>query len=74
MVRVGQYSLMAYVAQIALIQLAFKATGSHRAEPGLATLAFTLIVAAACLLGCLAMQRLRRGAPLVDRAYRVIFA
>ena len=73
-VLIGQYSLMAYVAQIALIQLAFKAAGSPRAEPGLTTLVFIVIVVAACLLGCLAMQRLRRRAPLVDRAYRMVFA
>lgn len=73
-VLLGRYSLMAYVAQIALIQLVFKATGSHRAEPGPMTLGLTLGVAAACWLGCLAVERLRRRAPLADRAYRLVFA
>jgi hypothetical protein len=74
-VLLGRYSLMAYVAQIALIQLAFKASGSLRAEPAAPmTLAFALGTGVACWLGCLAMERLRHRAPLVDRAYRMVFA
>jgi hypothetical protein len=74
LVLLGQYSLMAYVAQIALIQLVFKATGSQRVESGPLTLGVLVGVSAACWLGCRAMERMRRRAPLVDRAYRWVFA
>jgi hypothetical protein len=69
----GRYSLMAYVAQIALIQLLFRFTGAQRWSVGWEVLALVLVTAALMLALCMAVEKWRASSPLFDKSYRLVF-
>lgn len=73
LVRLGRYSLFAYVAQIALIQSMFRALGAQRWGVGLEVLALGLAAALLTGLLCIALDRLRSSSHAVDKAYRWVF-
>jgi hypothetical protein len=69
----GQYSLLAYIAQIAALQVLLRAT--RALEFGKS--AQVIALAGTILLMCLAVEVTgwgRRRSPLLDRAYRMVFA
>ncbi len=73
-VRLGQYSLFAYIVQIVLIQLLFRALGGERDEHGYVTAALIVAVALGCALLCNGLERLRARFVSIDRTYRWVFA
>jgi peptidoglycan/LPS O-acetylase OafA/YrhL len=73
LVRMGRYSLFGYIAQIAVIQLMFRALGSQRWSVGLEVLALGLAAALTTALLCVAMDRLRASSRAADTAYRWVF-
>lgn len=74
LVLLGQYSLLAYIGQIVLIQLVFRAAGGQRAPLGLGIVLQGVAVTALMTVLCVIVDRLRRRAPWCDRAYRLVFA
>lgn len=73
LVRLGRYSLFAYIAQIALLQLMFRALGAQRWSVGLEVLALGLAAALLTGLLCVALDRLRPSSGIIDKAYRLVF-
>jgi hypothetical protein len=70
----GRYSLLAYVAQIVLIQVAFRLMGAQRVALGVQAL-LMMLGTAACVLGiCWVTERMRQRSVTADRSYRTIFA
>ncbi len=74
LVLLGRYSLFAYVVQIVCIHVLFRLFGGQRWHVGTEVLALGLVSAAATWATCVVVDRLRRRSPLVDRAYRHLFA
>ena len=73
-VLLGQYALLAYIGQIVIIQLLYRAAGGQRLDLGAGVLSMGA-AAGALLVGlCLAVQRLRERSSRADRTYRLIFS
>jgi hypothetical protein len=70
----GRYSLFAYIAQIALIQFFFRASGAQRWSVGAEVALLCAGVAALMAASCVALDKLRLSSPLVDRSYRLVFS
>ncbi len=73
LVLLGQYSLPAYIGQIVLIQLLFRAAGAERTAPGLHVLLHGLAAAVLTITLCVGLDLARRRAAWCDRAYRFVF-
>jgi peptidoglycan/LPS O-acetylase OafA/YrhL len=71
---VGRYSLLAYIAQILLIQCLLRALVGQRADPDARTFVLILGVAAATVALCVLTERLRSRSAVIDRTYRWVFA
>lgn len=73
MIRLGEYSLFAYIAQIVIIQVLWKGFRTVQFGPGGPELA--LLAAFACtILSVEAAHRARLQAPVLDRIYRTVFS
>jgi fucose 4-O-acetylase-like acetyltransferase len=70
----GRYSLFAYILQIGVIQLIFRATGLRRWSVGAEAAAFMACTVGLLVATCLLLDWLRRRSLVVDRAYRLVFA
>jgi len=71
---VGRYSLVAYIAQILLIQCLLRVLGGHRLDAAAGILAFIAVVASAIVGLCVSTERLRGRSAVIDRTYRWVFA
>jgi peptidoglycan/LPS O-acetylase OafA/YrhL len=74
LVRLGRYSLIAYIGQIALIQIVFRLTGAQRWAVGWEVAAIGTFAAVSVLVLCALVERGRQASPVVDKAYRLVFA
>jgi hypothetical protein len=70
----GRYSLLAYVAQIVLIHLAFRGMGMQRIGLNLQAALLMAATSAGVLAICWLTQRMRQRSATADRSYRLIFA
>jgi uncharacterized membrane protein YidH (DUF202 family) len=73
-VLLGQYSLFAYIAQIASIQLLFRASSAHRWPVGPETLMLGIGAAAMTIGLCVALHKWRLSSRVVDASYRAVFS
>jgi hypothetical protein len=74
LLRLGQYSLLAYIAQIVIIQLLFRASGGQRSALGPDIVVQGLAAASLLIVLCAVVERLRHRFGWCDRAYRLVFA
>jgi peptidoglycan/LPS O-acetylase OafA/YrhL len=72
-IRIGQYSLVAYIAQIGILQILSRFVGrpDPLSQEAIVLFAGTLILMTA-IVECTVW--LRSGSPLIDRTYRAVFA
>jgi hypothetical protein len=73
-VRLGRYSLICYIAQIAVIQLLFRSAGARRWELGAGVIALCLLTGLAMIGLCAALEALRARSGVIDRSYRFLFS
>lgn len=73
-VLLGQYSLLAYIAQILILHVLYRAAGGQRLELGAGVAAMGAAAAVLVLALCLGAQRLRRRSGRLDRTYKLIFS
>jgi peptidoglycan/LPS O-acetylase OafA/YrhL len=72
-VLLGKYSLFAYIAQIAILQILV--AGFHHVDFGLAALVMSFLAAFALTIVCVeVVDRVRARTASVDRLYKVVFA
>jgi hypothetical protein len=74
LVLLGRYSLVGYIAQIGFLFLLHRAWRGASMAP---ELAWTLSLAGTCaflIVGCVALERLRRRSAIVEKTYRLVFA
>jgi len=69
----GRYSLLAYIAQIVVIQVGFRALGGQRTEVGILTLGMCVGTAILLIVGIRLLEHMRKRSALVDRCYRAVF-
>ncbi len=70
----GRYSLFAYIAQIALIQFFFRASGAQRWSVGAEVALVCSVTVVLLVASCVALDKLRLSSRLVDRSYRLVFS
>jgi hypothetical protein len=70
----GRYSLFAYIAQIAMIQCVYRATGYRQWDLGAELVGIMVVAIGLLLLVCRGLDALRARSRAVDRAYRLVFA
>lgn len=70
----GRYSLICYIAQIAIIQAVFKATASQRWDAAAPVTALGIATALLLVALCVALDTVRRESALADRSYRLVFS
>lgn len=74
LLRLGRCSLFAYIAQIVLIQILFRAQGGGRLPLGPELMLLALLSTALLVGSCIALDRLRATSRAGDLLYRAVFA
>ena len=70
----GRYSLISYIAQIALIQAVYRFVVMRRLPLGFPIAVYCVMVAAVLVAMCLLLELTRLHSTAVDRSYRAIFS
>jgi len=73
-ITLGNYSLLAYIAQIVLLQIGARLLGSPRWPLGPEIAAIVAATSLLLILLCYALSFLRRRSALIDRSYRLVFS
>lgn len=69
----GRYSLVCYIAQIGMIQVMFRLTGSQRLDLGFELVGVGLLTGTGMILLCRGLEHLRHRSRAIDLSYRAIF-
>jgi len=70
----GQYSLIAYIAQMCFIQAINHLFFQRRGEIGIGTFVISVIVISLLILSCLLLDSLRHKLKFVDKSYKLFFS